>query len=245
MYYGLFFFFQAEDGIRDLYVTGVQTCALPIFADVYPLAPLQEGIFFHYLMTAADSANGDGGGADVYLTPIVLRFDSRSRLEEFTGALQQVIDRHDIYRTSVAWEGLREPVQVVWRQARLPVTEIMLDAVDPEAGNSDAVGADVVGRLLAARSRIDMRRAPLLGMDVAAEPGTGRWLALVQVHHLVQDHMGMDLVVAEVRALLRGEGDRLPEPLPFRDFVATARLGMSREEHERFFSELLGDVTEP
>src|SRR2546430_3875371 len=29
-----FFFFQAEDGIRDLTVTGVQTCALPIFADV-------------------------------------------------------------------------------------------------------------------------------------------------------------------------------------------------------------------
>src|SRR5690349_23441534 len=29
----LFFFFQAEDGIRDLYVTGVQTCALPISKD--------------------------------------------------------------------------------------------------------------------------------------------------------------------------------------------------------------------
>src|SRR5204862_7661018 len=28
--YDFFFFFQAEDGIRDLYVTGVQTCALPI-----------------------------------------------------------------------------------------------------------------------------------------------------------------------------------------------------------------------
>src|SRR2546430_9084044 len=28
----LFFFFQAEDGIRDLTVTGVQTCALPIFS---------------------------------------------------------------------------------------------------------------------------------------------------------------------------------------------------------------------
>src|SRR2546430_7891218 len=26
-----FFFFQAEDGIRDLTVTGVQTCALPIY----------------------------------------------------------------------------------------------------------------------------------------------------------------------------------------------------------------------
>src|SRR2546429_2754144 len=28
----LFFFFQAEDGIRDVAVTGVQTCALPIWA---------------------------------------------------------------------------------------------------------------------------------------------------------------------------------------------------------------------
>src|SRR5256885_6592557 len=28
-----FFFFQAEDGIRDYKVTGVQTCALPIYAD--------------------------------------------------------------------------------------------------------------------------------------------------------------------------------------------------------------------
>src|SRR6266446_9216589 len=31
MHICLFFFFQAEDGIRDYKVTGVQTCALPIF----------------------------------------------------------------------------------------------------------------------------------------------------------------------------------------------------------------------
>src|SRR5439155_11195967 len=32
MYMNEFFFFQAEDGIRDGHVTGVQTCALPICA---------------------------------------------------------------------------------------------------------------------------------------------------------------------------------------------------------------------
>src|SRR2546421_8679037 len=31
-----FFFFQAEDGIRDLIVTGVQTCALPIWLRLRP-----------------------------------------------------------------------------------------------------------------------------------------------------------------------------------------------------------------
>src|SRR2546430_7895383 len=34
----VFFFFQAEDGIRDLTVTGVQTCALPIFATYFSVA---------------------------------------------------------------------------------------------------------------------------------------------------------------------------------------------------------------
>src|SRR2546430_9002097 len=32
-FFFFFFFFQAEDGIRDLTVTGVQTCALPIFVN--------------------------------------------------------------------------------------------------------------------------------------------------------------------------------------------------------------------
>src|SRR5690625_3333687 len=42
--YGVFFFFQAEDGIRDGHVTGVQTCALPILEGDEPVViPNQEG----------------------------------------------------------------------------------------------------------------------------------------------------------------------------------------------------------
>src|SRR5256885_12475181 len=37
------FFFQAEDGIRDYKVTGVQTCALPIFARPYIADELERG----------------------------------------------------------------------------------------------------------------------------------------------------------------------------------------------------------
>src|SRR5437016_8547340 len=43
-----FFFFQAEDGIRDWSVTGVQTCALPIFLLVKAREmPLRYGINPH------------------------------------------------------------------------------------------------------------------------------------------------------------------------------------------------------
>src|SRR5882757_10697039 len=41
MCYIFFFFFQAEDGIRDIGVTGVQTCALPISAELTPLTALR------------------------------------------------------------------------------------------------------------------------------------------------------------------------------------------------------------
>src|SRR5690625_7392541 len=40
------FFFQAEDGIRDGHVTGVQTCALPILAMIVPLKMYHEPILF-------------------------------------------------------------------------------------------------------------------------------------------------------------------------------------------------------
>src|SRR5688500_7955190 len=54
-----FFFFQEEDGIRDYEVTGVQTCALPIWS--VRLAPDDPALFQHPFAILP----GDGGFADV------------------------------------------------------------------------------------------------------------------------------------------------------------------------------------
>ncbi|WP_141713845.1 non-ribosomal peptide synthetase, partial [Streptomyces sp. AVP053U2] len=192
------------------------------------LAPLQEGLLFHHLL--AD------GGEDAYVMPTVMEFDSRERLDAFTAALQQVIDRHDILRTAIVWEGLREPVQVVWRRAVLPVEEVHLD---PNASDPAAELVAVAG------SHMDLGRAPLIGLHVAAEPGSDRWLVLFRAHHMVQDHTAVVVLLEEVEAFLAGRGGELPAPLPFRTFVAQARSGLGKGEHEAFFGELLGDVDEP
>src|SRR5690606_39547229 len=41
-----FFFFQAEDGIRDFHVTGVQTCALPILMAIFVLAFFYQSLSY-------------------------------------------------------------------------------------------------------------------------------------------------------------------------------------------------------
>ncbi|RRQ76901.1 condensation domain-containing protein, partial [Streptomyces griseofuscus] len=202
-------------------------------ADVYPLAPLQEGILFHHLMSASS-------GEDAYVLPMALGFDSRSRLDEFVAVLQKVVDRHDILRTAVMWEGLREPVQVVSRHAEIPVHEAALEHI----AEGDVQGV-VDGLLAACGTLMDITVAPLVHVTVAPVPGTTRCVALVQVHHLIQDHTAVDVLFAEVQAFLEGREGELAAPLPFRNFVAQARLGIPVAEHEAFFTTLLGDVTEP
>jgi amino acid adenylation domain-containing protein len=212
----------------DRIVAGVPGGAANV-QDIYPLAPLQEGFLFHHLLSQE---------GDPYLLSSVTEFDTRARLEQYLAALQAVIDRHDILRTAMAWEGLREPVQVVWRHAPLPVEEVELDA-----------GAEAAEQLWRRydprRYRMELGRAPLLRVCIAEDRARGRWLLLMLMHHLADDRESLEVLQEEISAHLRGLESELPAPLPFRNYVARARLGVSREEHERFFRGMLGDVEEP
>ena len=89
--------------------------------DIYGLTPLQDGILFHHRRATE---------GDPYLLIRQIAFPDRKRLDQFFSVVQQVIDRHDVLRTSFLWEGLSEPAQVVWRQARLSVLEVALDPHD-------------------------------------------------------------------------------------------------------------------
>ncbi|MCE6981566.1 amino acid adenylation domain-containing protein, partial [Pseudomonas frederiksbergensis] len=198
--------------------------------DIYGLVPLQEGILYHHLAT------GDG---DPYLLQATLRVDSRAQLDAFVQALQAVIERHDILRTSVAWEGLDEPVQVVWREARLGVEELTLDQAD----------GDIAGQLQARfdprHIRFDLRQAPLMRIHFAEDVRAGSWVAVLLFHHLIDDATSLGLLGKEIEAHLEGRSAQLPVSVPYRNYVAQVRLGLNREQHEAFFSDMLGDVDEP
>jgi amino acid adenylation domain-containing protein len=197
--------------------------------DIYPLAPLQEGILFHHLL--------DGTG-DPYLLDCLFRFDSRTRLDNYLRALEAVIHRHDILRTAILWDGLSQPVQVVQRRAALPTAEIT-----PDAAND--VGHSLRECFSPRHNRINLRQAPLLRLYVAPDQEDGSWVLLMLLHHLVGDHTTLELMQQEIQLHLLGRADQLLMPLPFRNLVVQSRFGVSREEHAVYFRKLLLGIDEP
>src|SRR2546430_10891158 len=69
-YVSSLFFFQAEDGIRDLTVTGVQTCALPICPNGPPQRNpnLPDALWFGHDRLLKDSHLRAGAGATYLVT---------------------------------------------------------------------------------------------------------------------------------------------------------------------------------
>ncbi|WP_413787155.1 amino acid adenylation domain-containing protein [Pseudomonas sp. B21-053] len=198
--------------------------------DIYPLAPLQEGILYHHLAAAQ---------GDPYLQYVMFGFDSFARLNSFSQALQAVVARHDILRTGVLWEGLAEPMQVVWRDARLVVEAVELE---PVAGD---IATQLHQQFDPRHYRLDIREAPMMRIAYAQDTANQRWVGILLFHHLVDDATSLAVLASEIEAHMLGQAQRLPMSVPYRNYVAQARLGVSREAHEAFFRDMLGEVDEP
>src|SRR5258706_9804603 len=73
----LFFFFQAEDGIRDWSVTGVQTCALPISPRSRAPVPVSEEMF-ELLARSVEFSKLSEGAFDITFASVGSMFDYRN-----------------------------------------------------------------------------------------------------------------------------------------------------------------------
>ncbi len=168
--------------------------------------PVAGRDLFHHLLNE---------GADTYVTPALLEVRTQQQLDALLEALQRIVDRHDILRTAVMWQGLARPVQVVYRQVRLPVSTVRLE------GDADVL-EQWRERMSLRRLRMDLRTAPLMRVEVGRDERSMRWYVLLVQHHLVSDHVSLEIVQAQVAAQLRGEPAVVSQLRPYREYVAQA-----------------------
>ncbi|QYN39145.1 non-ribosomal peptide synthase/polyketide synthase [Pseudonocardia sp. DSM 110487] len=181
---------------------------LPI-ADIWPLSPLQEGLFFQSRIAA------DG---DVYIAQDTFDFDSPLDVDALTAACALLLEQNSALRTGFTDTGLDRPVAVLAARVAPSITEIDLSSLTAEER------AERTEAIMAAdrRTPFDLTRPPLLRLTVLR--GDGRDRLLLTRHLLLWDGWSRELVLRRLfgayASVRRGEAPPAPVPAQFPDYLA-------------------------
>ncbi|HSN96685.1 MAG TPA: condensation domain-containing protein, partial [Candidatus Nanopelagicales bacterium] len=149
---------------------------------IYPLLPLQKGLLFHATYSGTEA---------VYRTQIALSLRGELNAAALRSAWQDVVRRHPLLRSCFSWEGLIDPVQIVWREAVLP-----FDEHDWRGDPSPEARLDRFGEELAAR-RLPLDAAPLMRLSLVRTADQRHELFL-DSHHVLMDGWSLGVILRDV-----------------------------------------------
>src|SRR6185369_15405549 len=202
--------------------------------DLYPLAPLQEGMLFHALYAPEEGS---------YVTQMTCELVGALDLTAFRRAWQEVMDRHAVLRTGFVWEGLERSLQLVHRSVPVPL-DVQdwsgLSAAEQQEQWDDYLRED-------RRRGFAMSQAPLMRLALVR---TGAMVHswLWSSHHSLLDGWCLSLLFKEVlsfyEAFRAGRELSLPRPRPYRDYIGWLER-QDLAETESFWRRELAGYTEP
>ncbi|WP_329537948.1 amino acid adenylation domain-containing protein (plasmid) [Streptomyces sp. NBC_01450] len=206
----------------------------PGLDDAYPLSSMQSGMVFHAAYEEASS---------VYRVVTSIRIQLPCDAAVLRAALDGTVRRHPTLRSSVHLTGYSEPLQLVHRDARVPLD------VDESLRGANPEEQDRRLRAWAGSAKqhdFDLTKAPLLACTAHPLDDGAFQLSVVE-HHVALDGWSdaamLDEIVERYRAALGGEDLWLPEVRStFRDFVAAEREAVADEEHRAFWAQELAGV---
>ncbi|PBP94385.1 non-ribosomal peptide synthetase, partial [Pseudomonas congelans] len=204
-----------------------QLSSLPISAgqieDIYPLAPMQQGMLFHTLFEQQ---------AGHYINQMRIEVSGLD-VPRFRAAWQATLDTHEVLRSAFI-SHLQPALQVVLRDVRMPFVEL-----DARAQSSDWIDqwADADRQ-----QGFDLAQGPLLRLAVL-RTGEQSHQLIYTSHHILMDGWSSSRLLGEV--LQRYGGQTLPRQVSrYRDYIEWLQrqdAGLS----ERFWTDQLARLDEP
>ena len=174
--------------------------------DVLPLAPQQQGFYFHSLYEAASS--------NTYQVQVVFALNGPLDGAVLQEAAHALLQRHPNLRAGFIHHGFEHPVQLVAHQLRVPWQDVDLSMLTAPMRQSELQRIVEVDRA----GHFDLARAPLLRF-VLIRLADDRHQLVFSFHHILLDGWSIPVVMQELFALYRRRGDAgcLPRATPYRD----------------------------
>lgn len=196
--------------------------------DIFRLTDLQEALLLHRLQDGEDESG-------FLLLQGCIRGDLN--LDRFRAAWQEAVDRHRALRTSIHWEGLAHPVQVVARKAN-----VQMEILDWRSYEESDRTARFHKRIEEEKQRnVDLARAPvdrLILMRTEDQCHQFIWTC----HHILLDGWSSAIVLNEVFAAYHHGADDSTDTasaeIPFKDYVSWLNL-QDKNTPERFWRDYL------
>ncbi|MCV7012892.1 non-ribosomal peptide synthase/polyketide synthase [Mycolicibacterium madagascariense] len=208
----------AWHGLSDAELAGLaETCPVEV-QDVWPLSPLQAGVYYQSTFTS---------DVTTYLAQNVFDFDHHLDVDAMRTAFGALLSRHDNLRTGFVSDDIPRPVQYVGRF--VPATVATVDLTDGPADAVDARLAEVM-RSDAERA-FDLAVPPLVRLTVIRLPDRGDRL-LLTCHFLLWDGWSRELVLRELFALYDSGGVRGALPAPRSTYADYLRWIDARDHDE-------------
>jgi amino acid adenylation domain-containing protein/non-ribosomal peptide synthase protein (TIGR01720 family) len=206
----------------------------PQIEDIYPLTPMQEGMLFHHLL---DPVSG------VYFEQTGCMIEGPLDAAAFTQAWTVVIARHAVLRTALVWEGLSEPLQVVYERVEVP-----LELRDWRALPAPEQARELAAYEAAEQARgFDLRQAPLMRLALL-RLGERSYRLLWNHHHVLMDGWCLPVLLKEVlscyAAFSRGAQVELPASAPYSSYIAWLRR-QELPQAEAYWRQVLAGFAEP
>ncbi|WP_278264556.1 non-ribosomal peptide synthetase [Nocardia sp. AG03] len=190
------------------------------FADVYPLAPLQAGLYFTALSTA---------GRDAYTVQTTITVRGALDVTRLTDSLNTVFNRYPNLRIAVSVSQSGQPYAIVAERMDFQVDEIALAADELES----FLDADQA-------KPFDLARGPLMRATVVHLPEDQHMLVLAS-HHILTDGWSGQLLPREIFADYADNGtEPLGDPGTFAEFLRHTRA--TEAATEAAWTEYLADV---
>ncbi|WP_332459822.1 amino acid adenylation domain-containing protein [Nocardiopsis gilva] len=177
--------------------------------DIWPLSPLQEGLYFH--------ASYDEGALDVYMSQEALDFDRRLDADRLRAACAALLARNPSLRAGFTSDGVPRPVQFIAAAPEVPLTEVDLSGL-PEDERASCL-ADLMDH--DRRERFDLARPPLCRLRLI-RLADGRDRLLITHHLVLWDGWSAWLFLEQLFTLYERAGDDtgLSVPGSYRDYLA-------------------------
>jgi len=202
----------------------------PEIEDAYPLSMLQAGMLFHSEYERQSSLYHNYSSFHVRAL-----FDEEALRE----ALQRLVQRHAVLRTSFDLTSYSEPLQLVQRQVEVPLLVTDLSHLSEAEQEAEIAAWQETEK----QRYIDWRQAPLLRFQVHRRSAATFQFSFAE-HHAILDGWSVAAMLQELFAsyqrLLRGEDSEKGTPgTLYRDFVALERAALQSEECHDYWREKL------